>query len=196
MRNDRATGCGEYRRHSARDVHVGILGTGVLGVAVAERLAANGYPVSCWSRTQKQTGKGIDNVFGTNALAQLLPVCNVLVCLLPLTDDTVGILNKALFSQLPRGAFIINCARGEHLVDDDLVEALNDEHLSGALLDVFHTEPLPADHQFWGHPSIIITPHEAASTLPQEAAQQIVGNMLRVHKGQTPAGLVDRSRGY
>ena len=181
---------------SARDFHVGILGAGVLAVAVAHRLAANGYLVSCWSRTSKTPVEGISMVCGVNALPKLLPTCDALVCLLPLTADTAGILDTALFRQLPRGAFIINCARGEHLVDNDLVSALDEQHLSGALLDVFHQEPLPEQHPFWQHPAIVITPHEAARTLPREAALQIVRSMQQVEQGQTPAGLVDRSRGY
>ena len=181
---------------SARDTRIGILGTGVLGTAVASRLSLNNYPVSCWSRTPKSMGDGITNVYGNDSLPCLLADSDVLVCLLPLTNDTQGILNKALFEQLPHGAFVINCARGEHLNEADLLHALETEHLAGAMLDVFSEEPLPEDHPFWHHPRILITPHEAARSLISESVEQVINSINQVECGRMPHGLVERSRGY
>ena len=181
---------------AAQDTHVGILGTGVLGTAVASRLALNGYPVSCWSRTAKSTGNGIENVNGLDELPGMLAHCNVLVCLLPLTAETRGILNRSLFAQLPRDAFLINCARGAHLVEADLLHALQTEHLSGAMLDVFDVEPLPQNHPFWSNSRILITPHEAARSLIMQSVEQVTHSIRQVINGDKPAGMIERSRGY
>lgn len=181
---------------AASDMHVGILGAGVLATTVANRLVLNGYPTTCWSRTQKSPTKGVDHVHGTDAMGEFLAQSNVLVCLLALTDQTSGIMNSKFFSQLPEGAFIINCARGKHLVDVDLLNALDDNHLSGAMLDVFHKEPLAANHPFWDHPRIVVTPHEAARSLEEESLAQIMRSIAQVERGETPDGLVDRLRGY
>lgn len=178
------------------DTRVGILGAGVLGSAVASRLVLNGYPTTCWSRTSKAMPQGINNVHGTEVLADFLAGCDVLVCLLALTESTRGILNQSLFNQLPRGAFIINCARGQHLVDVDLLNAIDEGQLSGALLDVFHHEPLANNHPFWTHPRIVVTPHEAARSLEDESVEQIMRSIGQVEQGVQPDGLVDRSRGY
>lgn len=181
---------------SSKDTRVGILGAGVLGAAVASRLVLNGYPTTCWSRTPKALPSGVSNVHGTDALADFLTHCDVLVCLLALTDSTRGILNGSLFTQLPRGAFIINCARGQHLVDVDLLNAIDEGQLSGAMLDVFHHEPLAANHPFWTHPRILMTPHEAARSLVDESVTQIMRSIGQVESGNEPDGLIDRSRGY
>jgi glyoxylate/hydroxypyruvate reductase A len=181
---------------SAESTHIGILGSGTLGSAVAQRLVLNGYSVSCWSRTPKSLGKGIQCVHGDQALPQLLAVSDVLVCLLPLTNATRGILDRNLFDKLPRGAFVINCARGAHLVEKDLLEALDGEQLSGAMLDVFNTEPLPPDHAFWQHDRILITPHEAARSLVFESVNQVISSVEQLRSGLVPTGLVERSRGY
>ncbi len=181
---------------SATDVRVGILGAGVLASTVAARLVLNGYPTTCWSRTPKILPEGISNVHGTGTLTGFLPQCDVLVCLLALTDQTNGILNSSLFALLPHGAFVINCARGQHLVDVDLLNTLDENHLSGAMLDVFHHEPLAGNHPFWDHPRIVITPHEAARSLEHESVDQIMRSITQVDRSETPDGLVDRSRGY
>lgn len=178
------------------DTRVGILGAGVLGTAVALRLALNGYPATCWSRTQKPTIEGVELVHGADSLDLFLSRSDVLVCLLALTDNTKGILDRALFSRLPRGAFVINCARGQHLVDVDLLNAIDEGHLSGALLDVFHHEPLAENHPFWTHPRITVTPHEAARSLMDESVAQIMRSIGQVEHGEKPDGLIDRSRGY
>ncbi len=181
---------------SAQNTRVGILGAGQLGSAVAQRLAQNQFTVSCWSRSPRSLPEGITSIHGQQQLAGFVSQSDVLVCLLPLTDATAGILNTQLFSQLPSGAFLINPGRGAHLIDNDLVHALSTGLLSGAMLDVFHDEPLPATHPFWSHPRIVITPHVAAKSLVDESADQISDSINSVERGIMPAGLVDRSRGY
>lgn len=199
-------GLAAQRQHSwrpaihAREQHagefvVGILGAGQLACTVARRLQSNGYPVRTWSRTEKSHSDWPHHA-GDAGLRELLPQCRVLVSLLPLTDATHGILNAALFEQLPHGAFLVNCARGEQLVERDLLRALADNRLSGALLDVFATEPLPAGHAFWEHPRIAITPHVAAQSQVGESVAQIAANFRRLDAGEQPRGVVDRRRGY
>lgn len=191
--NTWAHGAGVRR---AADVSVGILGTGALGQQVADRLTANHYPVRCWSRTPKKLPSGVENSVGASDLPEFLRKSTVLVCLLPLTDDTRGILNARLFNQLPEGAFLINVARGAHLVENDLLDALDSGQLSGALLDVFDIEPLPEEHPFWAHPRIVLTPHEAATSVVAESVDQTLSSIRQVERGEKPIGLVDRTRGY
>jgi glyoxylate/hydroxypyruvate reductase A len=121
---------------------------------------------------------------------------DVLICLLPLTDETQGVLGSQLFKHLPKGAFLINPGRGGHLIDNDLVEALDSGQLSGALLDVFSLEPLAVDHPFWKHSKVIITPHVAAKNVPSQSAEQIIMSIESVERSELPAGQVDRLRGY
>ena len=175
---------------------VGILGAGVLARAVAERLVLNGYPTSCWSRSPRDLPADVVARSGEDGLATLLGTARALVCLLPLTDDTRGILDAALFGRLPRGAFLINPARGGHLVEEDLLAALDEGRLSGALLDVFAEEPLPPEHPFRGDPRIAITPHVAAPSQIAESVERVAANLEAVGRGETPAGVVDRTRGY
>ncbi len=187
----------DVRAIFAADTHVGILGAGALGLQVAERLALNGYPVCCWSRSARTMDNDrVTCVHGQEALGDFLQTCNILVCLLPLTNATTGILDATLFEQLPQGAFLINPGRGAHMNESDLLGALASGQISGALLDVFNTEPLPENHPFWTHPAIIITPHVAAQSLPVESVNQIVKSIQTVERGDVPDGIVDRSRGY
>jgi len=179
---------------SAADTRVGILGAGALGSTVAERLALNGYTVQCWSRNPKELP--VPSVHGSDALPRFLSESDVLICLLPLTPSTEGILNRQLFEQLPDGAFIINPGRGGHLVDDDLLISLDSGKLSGALLDVFHDEPLPGAHPFWQHARVVITPHVAAKSVPDLSAIQIIDSIQSVENGEKPLGWVDRKSGY
>lgn len=181
---------------SASQISVGILGAGALGLQVALRLQVNGYPIRCWARTRRSMPEGIGLAVGTAELDCFLAESQVLVCLLPLTDVTRGILNRSLFEKLPKGAFIINVARGAHVVDEDLISALNSGQLSGALLDVFQIEPLPAEHPFWDHPQILITPHEAANSLVDASVDQTQNSIRQLELGQLPPGVVDRTRGY
>ena len=186
----------EISADTAISTRVGVLGAGALGSKVAERLALNNYPVTCWSRSPHTLPKPIVSMHGANELDAFLAQSNVLVCLLPLTENTHGILNGELFDKLPTGAFLINPGRGGHLVDDDLIEALDSGKLSGALLDVFHEEPLVSSHPFWNHPKIIVTPHVAAKSVPDKSADQIIDSIRHVERGDLPPGLVNRDRGY
>jgi len=179
---------------AAEDTRVGVLGAGALGSTVAERLALNGYSVQCWSRNPKHLT--VPGVHGQSALQRFLNQSDVLICLLPLTPATDGVLDKTTFEQLPDGAFIINPGRGGHLVDDDLLTALDSGKLSGAMLDVFHHEPLQQQHPFWKHPKIIMTPHVAAKSVPDLSADQIVASINAIENGDKPLGWVDRTSGY
>ncbi len=176
-------------------MRVGILGLGELGSHVAGKLAAVGFQVHGWSRSAKSY-KGIRSYCGDEGLAAFLAVSDILVCLLPLTPATGDILNNKLFRQLPTGAYLINVARGEHLVEEDLLAAIDTGHLSGALLDVFREEPLPPEHPFWRHPRIRVTPHIASITNPESAALQILENYHRALSGQPLLHHVDSQRGY
>jgi len=180
---------------NATDFHVGILGAGILASQAAARLISNGYRVSTWSRTEKRQSK-VQSFFGEEQLELFLSDLDAIVCLLPLTNATIGILDKRLFHSLPKGAFLINPGRGQQLVEPDLLEALDSGQLSGAMLDVFAVEPLPQNHPYWEHPRIVITPHLAAETVPEESAKQIRASIEAIKRGEPPAGLVDRVLGY
>jgi len=181
---------------TAINTHVGILGAGVLAQAVAQRLVLNGYKTSCWSRTKKDLPAGVASAHGADALPDFVAQSHVLVCLLALTDQTRGIVNMSLMKHMPNGGFIINCARGEHVVDVDLLNAIDEGLISGAMLDVFHHEPLPENHPFWTHPRILVTPHEAARSLVEESVAQTLHSITQVLRDETPDGTVDRSLGY
>lgn len=179
----------------ARDRTVGIMGLGQLGSACAQALAAVGFQVRGWSRTAKSI-EGVQTFAGTEALPRFLTHCEILVCLLPLTPNTRDILNRELFDQLPRGAYLINVGRGAHLVENDLMTALDTGQLRGATLDVFRHEPLPSGHPFWRHPAITVVPHAAAFTHPETAAAVLVTNMRRAIAKAPLSDVVDLSRGY
>jgi glyoxylate/hydroxypyruvate reductase A len=174
---------------------VGILGLGVLGGDAAQKLAGLGFPVAGWSRTAKRT-EGVECFHGADGLDPFLRRTRILVCLLPLTPDTEGILDTKMFAALPAGAFVVNSARGGHLAEDDLIEALDSGHLAGAALDVFREEPLPEGHPFWTHPKIIITPHMASWTIVASAAATVAENIRRMEAGRPPFDVVDREKGY
>ncbi len=177
------------------DLCVGIMGLGELGRACAMQLRQLGYKVRGWRRTHSSV-QGVHTFWGEAQLGDFLCGTDVLVCLLPLTPQTEGILNRDTFSRLRPGAFLINVARGKHLVEEDLLEALEKGQLSGARLDVFRQEPLPADHPFWTHPRIQITPHISSLTEPKAVAPQILENYRRVCDGLEPLNRVDPERGY
>lgn len=174
---------------------IGILGAGVLGSSVAESLKVWGFPVRCWSRSPKEL-PGITSFHGAEQLGEFLSGTQVLINLLPNTPQTEGILNRALLSQLKPQAFLLNLARGAHLVEEDLLAAMAAGEIRAAALDVFVREPLDKQHPFWAHPDIAITPHNAAVTLPEEAMDYIAKSVLQQEAGETPAGLVDVTRGY
>lgn len=177
------------------DFPVGILGLGALGARVAQAVQAFEFPVNSWSRTPKALPQ-VRSFVGTAQLGDFLAASRVLVCLLPLTAQTQGILNAATLSQLPKGAYLINVARGAHLVEADLCRLLDQGHLVGAALDVTQTEPLPAAHAFWRYPQISLTPHIAACTLPAQSIAQIVGKIAALEAGQAVQGVVQRAQGY
>lgn len=179
----------------AAETTVGVMGLGVLGEDAAGTLVRHGFTVRGWSRTRK-TIEGVRSFAGDDDLGPFLAETAILVCLLPLTDATRGILNAALFARLPRGARLINVARGGHLVEPDLIDALDRGHLAHASLDVFGEEPLPADHPFWRHPAIDITPHAASYSLPESAADGVAENIRRLRAGEPLLDVVDRGRGY
>ncbi len=185
-----------FRRPRARsDFPVGIMGLGVLGRRVARALAHFEFPVLGWSRTPR-TLPDVRCFAGEEQFGDFLAATRILVCLLPLTPRTQGIMNANNLSRLKPGAYVINVARGAHLVDDDLITLLDSGHLAGATLDVFQTEPLPPEHPFWRHPGIAMTPHTSARTLRDESIAQIVGKLLALERGEPVAGMVDVERGY
>lgn len=174
---------------------VGILGLGELGAACAKALTGFGFDVGGWSRTAKDMA-GLQGFTGPEQLDAFLARTDILVCLLPLTDQTRGILNRRTLSALPKGAYLINAARGGHLVEDDLTPLLDAGHLAGATLDVFAVEPLPAAHPFWTHPKITVVPHAAALTHPGTASRIVAANIDRHRRGEPLHNVVDRARGY
>ena len=180
---------------AARDLRVGVMGLGVLGRDAADVLARIGFDVAGWSNTPKAIA-GIKCFAGQAQLAKFLARTDLLVCLLPLTPQTRGFLNAALFAKLPRGAHLINVGRGDHLVEADLLPALNAGQLSAATLDALSQEPLPAGHPFWGDPRILITPHIATRTDRLVIAQQTLANLALLQRGQRPPHQVDLERGY
>jgi glyoxylate/hydroxypyruvate reductase A len=174
---------------------VGILGLGALGADAAAKLAALGFPVLGWSRRPKSLPE-ISTFSGDDGLAAMLPQTDILVCLLPLTPDTHGLIDQSLLGRLPRGAYLLNPARGGHVVDTDLLRALDSDQLAGAALDVFAPEPLPSEHPFWAHPKVVITPHAASMTIPASVAPQVVENLHRLRSGTPLLNLVDAAAGY
>ena len=193
---DTRQGKWSFRKPRARaDFPVGVMGLGVLGERVARALRTFEFPVNGWSRSPKAV-EGVQCFSGIQGFKDFLAASRVLVCLLPLTPDTRDIMNRTTLSQLQAGGYIINVARGAHLVDDDLLALLDNGHLAGATLDVFRTEPLPPGHPFWTHPSITVTPHTSARTLRSESIAQIAGKLIALQRGQAVAGIVDSARGY
>lgn len=174
-----------------------VLGGGQMGGTVARRLAANGYPVSVWRRSAGAAlGDGLLAVHGEQGLHQALAGARVLVNLLPLTPDTRGLIDARLLARLPRGAGLVNLARGAHVVDDDLLAALDTGHIGHAVLDVFHTEPLPAGHAYWRHPQVTVLPHAAAQTDARTAAGIAAANIQALAEGRPLHNLVARDAGY
>ena len=177
------------------DFRIGVLGMGVLGQKIIRALQGFEFPINAWSRSAKQMD-GVQSFSGDEGLAAFLQSSKVLVCILPLTDETRGILNFSNLSQLPRGAYLINVARGAHLVEDDCLRLIQSGHLAGATLDVFAQEPLPPEHAFWQEKRITITPHVAAVTMIDESAEQIAQKIACLERGESVDGVVDRQRGY
>ena len=185
-----------FRKPRSRaEFPVGVLGLGVLGARVAQALAQFEFPVKGWSRTPRMVA-GVECFHGAGQLDDFLAASRGLVCLRPLTPDTAGILNRRNLSRLQPGGYVVNVARGGHLVEEDLLALLDEGHLAGAMLDVFRQEPLPPEHPFWRHPKVTVTPHTSARTLREESIAQIVGKIQALQRGEAIAGVVDPQRGY
>ena len=193
---DVQTGRWSYRKPKSRaEFSVGVMGLGVLGERVAKALQVFEFPVNGFSRSPKSL-PGVQCFSGDQGLAGFLAATRVLVNLMPLTPETENMLNHTTLSQLQPGGYVINVARGKHLVDEDLIALIDSGHLAGATLDVFRTEPLPAEHAFWKHPKITVTPHTSARTLREESIAQIVGKIQALQRGESIQGVVDPARGY
>ncbi len=174
---------------------VGVMGMGVLGAQVARAVASLGFPVHGWSR-RPASMDGIRCHAGASGLGEFLAESRVLVCLLPLTAETRNLLDRQTLGRLRRPGYLINIARGAHVVDDDLLALIADGTLAGACLDVFRVEPLPPDHPFWRCPAITITPHVSAQTLIDESVAQVVAGIRSIGRGEPVRGTVDRQQGY
>ena len=174
---------------------VGVMGLGNLGADCARTLGLVGFDVAGWARRPREID-GVTTFAGGDGLAPFLARSEILVCLLPLTPATTGILNAELFAQLPEGACVVNAARGEHLVEADLLAALESGQVGWATLDVFHEEPLPAAHPFWDHPRVLVTPHVASLIDPVAGGKAIAANLRRFIAGEPVPDLVDLDQGY
>lgn len=183
------------RVQPAASRRIGVLGLGVLGKAVIDRLHRIGFACAAWSRSPHRLD-GIDCYAGSDELSAFLARTDILICLLPLTDATRGILDRKAFDTLPVGASIINVGRGGHVVQQDLLNALDAGRISNAILDVADPEPLPPDHLFWRHPRVVLTPHIASETQPETAVDAVLANIRRHRNGEPLMGLIDRGRGY
>jgi glyoxylate/hydroxypyruvate reductase len=193
---DMARGKWSFRKPRSRlDFPVGVLGLGVLGERVAKAVAQFDFPVNGWSQSPKSIA-GVRSFHGPDQLDAFLAASRVLVCLLPLTPDTENLLNADRLAKLQAGAYLVNVARGAHVVDADLIDAIEDGHVAGATLDVFRVEPLPQDHPFWAQPKITLTPHTSARTLRSESIAQIAVKIAALQRGDAVAGRVDVARGY
>ena len=185
-----------FRKPRSRaDFPVGILGLGVLGQRVAKAVAQFDFPVNGWSQSPKSVA-GVRSYQGAAQLEDFLAASRFLVCLLPLTTQTENLLNAERLAQLRPGGYVINVARGAHVVDADLIAAIDSGHLAGASLDVFRVEPLPQTHPFWAHPKITLTPHTSARTLRSESIAQIASKIDALQRGESVAGRVHAARGY
>ena len=182
----------EYR---ADEFTIGIMGAVVLGAKVAESLQPWGFPLRVWSRSRKSWPQ-VQSFAGQAELGGFLQGTRVLINLLPNTAETVGIINQTLLAQLPDESYLLNLARGVHVVEEELLAALNNGKLKGAMLDVFSREPLPQESPLWAHPRVAMTPHVAAVTRPMEAIAYIAGTISRLERGESVSGQVDRQRGY
>ena len=194
--NDIRQGKWSFRRPRLRqEFPVGFMGLGVLGARVARAVQHFEFPVLGWSRSPRRL-EGARCFAGEGQLDDFLAATRVLVCLLPLTPETENILNRRTLGRLMPGGYLVNVARGGHLVEADLLGLLDEGHLAGATIDVLRDEPPPADHPFWRHPKINLTPHTSARTLRDESVGQIASKIRAMARGEPVAGVVDRAKGY
>jgi glyoxylate/hydroxypyruvate reductase A len=185
----------QARHTPTADRVVGIMGVGEMGLACIDALKPFGFPLRGWSRTPKDIN-GVTHFAGLDALPDFLAGCSIVVCVLPLTDETRGILSRDNLQHLPHGAFLINAGRGGHMSEADIIALLNDGHLAAATLDVFPVEPLPVDHPLWSHPKVTITPHIASITDYAALCADIRAQIIDFENGKPLRNLVDRERGY
>jgi glyoxylate/hydroxypyruvate reductase len=195
LANQRAGLWKPIRPPVAEDRRVGILGFGQLGACCADWLVRLGFDVAVWSRSLKPVA-GMTAFAGRPQLRAFLARSDIVVCLLPLTPDTLGVLDAAAFAAMPRGSFVINAGRGKHVVEADLLRALDSGQIAGATLDVFNHEPLPAEHPFWRHERVTVVPHIAALTQPRTAVPVIIETIRRDRSGLPLLHEVGRARGY
>ena len=195
-RQQRARQWRQRAQRRADEWPVLLLGQGEMGRAAARALARLGFPVTGWSRSPGVADPGVTRIAGDAALWQALPRSRVLINLLPLTPQTTGMLDTRLFAALPRGAGVVNLARGRHVVDADLLAALASGQVGHAVLDVFHAEPLPSDHPYWTHEHVTLLPHVAAQTDERSAAAVVATNLRALRDGRPLQHRVDRDRGY
>jgi len=185
----------EIEQIPAAERRVGILGLGVLGSDVAEKLRLFGFPLAGWSRSRKDV-PGVESFHGGDGFLPFLNRTDILVCLLPLTADTENILDARAFAALPRGAVLVSVGRGAQVVEADLLAALDSGQLGGASLDVFREEPLPTDSLFWDHPRVVMTPHIASMTIAKTACEAVIENIRRFEAGKPLRHVVDMEKGY
>lgn len=184
-----------HRLVPAGQRRVGVMGLGLQAKQILATLKTFGFALSGWARSEHRID-GVACFAGDEQLPAFLSQCDIVLCVLPLTEQTRGILNRQLFQHLPKGAALVNMGRGGHLVEEDLLEALADGQLSAAVLDVLEQEPAPPDHPFWSHPQILLTPHIAAMTQPESAFAVLLENIRRHQRDESMLGLVDRERSY
>ena len=185
----------QLKPHRKEEFSIGVLGLGALGHRIIEGLRVFGFPIFGWSRSLKQID-GVQCFAGEAGLQEFLSKTKVLVLILPLTKETENLLDKSKLALLKLGAYVINVARGAHIVEEDLLSLIQSGHIAGATLDVFREEPLPKAHPFWTEKRIHITPHISALTVRDESAKQIAGKIAALERGETVAGLVDQLKGY
>ena len=184
-----------HRVLPAQKRRVGVLGLGLQARQILTTLQPYGFALSGWARSQHRI-PGVDCFAGVEQLPAFLGECDILLCVLPLTEQTQGILDRQLFKHLPKGAALVNMGRGGHLVEEDLLDALASGQLSAAMLDVLQQEPAAPDHPFWHHPQILLTPHIAAMTQPESAFAVLLENIRRHQRGEPMLGQIDRKQGY
>jgi glyoxylate/hydroxypyruvate reductase A len=185
----------ELKPHVREEFPIGILGLGVLGQRIIKALQHFEFPINGWSRTPKEI-PGVRCYSGKDGLDEFLSKSRVLICVLPLTPETTGILNERTLSKLPQGSYVINIARGPELIEEDLLHLLDKRHIMAATLDVFQQEPHPKGSRLWGHPRITKTPHIAALTMRSQTIRQIAEKMQAMERGEPVEGLVDFDKGY